>query len=437
MIVALFVWSCEDPTTLAVSKVFSTNKLQSVYVDTFSVVTSIVQLDTLLTHGTGAILLGKYKDPELGMIEASSYFQVTPNGFANDRNSVFDSMVLVLAYNHDYLGDTSVAVKVNVHQLTQQMVMRTFPNVPNIKYPAYNISPLGGFYNSSKVAYNPVPLVSANLKYRPRRDTVTIRMPDALGKKWFSFSQYDSGRKVLSPSYFVNNYFYGLHLNVDPSTNANVIGFKTSTTKLRFYYKRLVGNTLVRTHYDFPLSVPNAFQFNHIDYDRTGTALANLDKLQALSTRFTNHTAYIQAGTGLVTRLDFPTLKNFLSINNGVVLNAAYLEIYPVRGSYPKNFLPPNTLQLYTTDQSNLPLFNISGGTADLQLDYEHQVNTFYRYQVFQFVYNELKSSSVTITPLILGPVGQGSNLRRLYFGDRFYPNTQIKLKLYYSYVLN
>jgi len=436
MIVALFVWSCEDPTTLPVSKVFSANKLQSVFIDTFSVVTSVVQLDSIVTSGSGTLLLGKYKDVELGDISVSSYFQILPSGvFLPDRTSVFDSIVLVLPYSHDFVGDTTTTMRVNVHQLTQQMIIPTFPNVPNIKVPIFNFG--NGFYNTSKMTYKPTPIVSKTIKVFPRRDTVTIRMPDDLGKKWFSLAQYDSGRLFSNPINFINAYFYGLHINVDPSTNACVVGFKTAGVKVRMYYKRFVGNYLVRSHTDFTLS-SNAYQFNHIDYDRSGTSLASLQKLHAMSTKLTNNTAYVQMGAGLVTRLDFPSLKNFISINNGVILNAAYLEVYPIRGSYPKTFLPPPSLQLYATDESNMPLSVISGASAGIQFDYEHQVNTLYRYQLFPFVFGELKSNSVNITPLIIAPIGNmGGSVQRLYFGDRSFPNNQIKLKIYYSFVLN
>src|SRR5258707_7871113 len=79
MIVGLF-FACEDPTTLPVSKVFNGNKLQTAYIDTFSVITSTVQLDTVLTSGSGTMLLGRYHDDQLGFVSASSYFQIGYSG---------------------------------------------------------------------------------------------------------------------------------------------------------------------------------------------------------------------------------------------------------------------------------------------------------------------------------------------------------------------
>lgn len=434
MIVALF-FACEDPTTLPVSKVFNGNKLQTAYIDTFSVVTSTVQLDTVLTNNTNTMLLGRYHDDQLGFVSSSTYFQLGYSGtFVPDIRSKFDSIALILPYNRTYTGDTTNAVNIRVYQLTQQMQTRLLPSTPDIKTSVFNNA--SGFYNSSKVNYNPTPIVSASVKFTPHRDSVYIKMPKAFGAHWFSLAQQDSGKLFSNVVNFVTKYFYGLHIDVDPSTNACVLGFKANKMKIRLYYRQLNGDILKAVHTDFVMVNPG-YQFNHIEYDRSGTLLAGSQVLQPISTRSTNNVGYVQAGTGLVTRLDFPSLKSFFSINNGIVLSAAYLDINPVKGSYATNLLPPTSLALYATDGSNMPLSSI-GASSSITYDREFGVNTYYRYQLFSYIFGELKSSRGYVTPLILAPAGnQGSSVQRLYLGDRFHPETKIKLKIYYTYVLN
>src|SRR5437879_6124808 len=139
VIVSFFIWSCEDPTTLPISKVFSGNKLQTVFVDTFSVITSTVQLDSVLTNGSGTVLVGRYKDQELGIVSSSSYFLIGYTGsFKPETYSVFDSAALILPYNHSYSGDTSQAVNLNVYQLTEQMIVRTLPAIRDLKLSVFN-----------------------------------------------------------------------------------------------------------------------------------------------------------------------------------------------------------------------------------------------------------------------------------------------------------
>jgi hypothetical protein len=441
MVVSIFIWSCEDPTTLAVSKVFSSNKLQTVFVDTFSVVTSVVQLDSVLTNNSGTMLLGKYRDAELGTVSASTYFQVVYGSgqFLPDRRFIFDSAVLVLPYNHVFSGDTSKAVNVNVYQLTQVVTPRVLPVINDKKVSVYNSA--NGFFNTSKISRAPSPLATKKIKFSPHKDTTYMRLPDSFGSKWFKLAQSgsDSANRFFANVYnFVTYYFYGLNIDVDTNTDACIVGFNTSKVKIRFYYKKYNGDLLQETHYDFTVYNPRN-QFNHIEYDRSGTALASLQKLTPFSTLNTSNKGYIQSGTGLVTRLDFPSLKNFFSINNGIILNSASLEIYPVRGSYPKNFLAPSSLQLFSTDISNLPLGSIIGGNSSITYDYEFGVKTGYRYEIFPYIYGQLKSNSTFVTPLILGPTftNQGGSIQRTYIGDRFYPETKIKLKLFYSYAIN
>ena len=47
------------------------------YTDTLTVDASIVLLDSIVTSNTDNILVGRYTDPTLGLVEASSYFQIS------------------------------------------------------------------------------------------------------------------------------------------------------------------------------------------------------------------------------------------------------------------------------------------------------------------------------------------------------------------------
>src|SRR5689334_16153769 len=126
LMIVVILFSCEDPTTLPVSKVFNGNRLGTIYVDTFSVMTSTVQMDSVLTNGTGTVLLGKYRDDSLGYVSASSYFQMCylPYGnlqsgsFIPDVRSHFDSVSLIMHYNHTYSGDTTKPVTINLYQVS-------------------------------------------------------------------------------------------------------------------------------------------------------------------------------------------------------------------------------------------------------------------------------------------------------------------------------
>src|SRR6266536_1150170 len=102
-VIAFFALSCEDPAALSVSKVFGNSDLITASSDTFSVITSTVQLDTILTSGTGTLLLGEYKDPVLGAVVSSPYFQIGfTSSFVPGVNDSFDSIGLILPYNKQF-----------------------------------------------------------------------------------------------------------------------------------------------------------------------------------------------------------------------------------------------------------------------------------------------------------------------------------------------
>lgn len=436
LVIVTVAMACEDPNTLTVSRVFSGNNLQTIYSDTFSVFTSTVQLDTFLTNNTKTMLIGRYNDDRLGQVSSSTYFQIGPaNSFIPDFRSNFDSLVMVFHYNHTFSGDSTKPLKINGYRLTEQMVIRKQP-YGSIKLSAFNYA--DGFFSSSSFSQAPDTLFSGTIKkLYPHTDSVSLRMPDKLGALWFRLAQLDSGHIFSNPGIFVNTFFNGLHLEADASTQSCVVGFDVEKFKVRMYYKKFVNNLLRQTHQDFNV-YSSLYQFNNIKYDRTGTILSALQPYKGISSVLTNDVTYVQAGTGLVTRLDFPSVKSFFANQPNVILNAAYLVVSPEQGTYPKNTLPPKQLQLYATDATNIPLSSIPGGAAAISYDYQYGQNTNYTFQIYSFLFGQIKSGTNFITPLFLTPGGNlGDNIQRLYLGDRVHPNTKIQLKIYYSYAQN
>jgi len=433
-IAAVFGWSCEDPNTLAVSKVFSNNNLETIYSDTFSVVTSTVQLDTFLTGNTGTVLLGRYHDNQLGTVSSSSYFQLSYSyPFQPTFQSYFDSMVLVLFYNKTFSGDTTQTLKLNGYQVLEDIIPRRVP-IGSVQLSAFGN--YNGFFSSTQFAHSSSPIFSKSVKLFPHRDTVTLRLPDSYGANWFRLAQIDSGNIFSRPDIFSYAFFKGLYVAPDPSSTASVAGFTTSKLRLRIYYRKLVNGLLRNTHYDF--MVNGGFQFNNIQYDRSGTLLSSLQPNKSISTTLTNNTGYVQAGTGLVTRLDFPSVKSFFSNNHNVLLNAAYLTVSPEPGSFPLNLLPPSTLQLYATDQTNVPIVTFGGANAAIVYDNIYGINTHYLFTLYSYFFGQIKSSTNYITPVFITPGGSlGGNVQRVFIADRFQGYSRIKLQLYYTYVPN
>jgi hypothetical protein len=438
----VIVWvflSCEDPTALSVNKTFGSNDIVTAYVDTFSVITSTVQLDTFPTNGSGVVLLGEYKDPELGTVNSSPYFQLGfTNAFKPDLRNTFDSMVMIMPYNKQFYGDTTQTVTFSLHQLTQLLETRLAPASKDLKLSVFNY--FNGFYSNSESPYNPTPIITKSVVFRPHNDSLIFRLPDALGAKWFRLAQTqpkDSATFFTNPADFISKFFYGVHMKVTSSGGGAIAGFKASGIKFRLYYKQLVSDVNKQFRVDFTLQ-NTGYAFQNIKYDRTGTTVAGLAARNAIPSAQTNHVTYVQAGTGLATKLEFPSVRTFFS-DRRIMLNAAYLEIYPVPATYPRSLAPPTSLNLYLSDQSNIPLGSITGGIGVIAYDREYNINTKYTFSMFSYWQQQLTSSNINSVPLILAPSNTllGSSTQRVIIGDRFHPTSKIKLKIYYSYVPN
>jgi hypothetical protein len=449
VVFVLFV-SCEDPGILKGDENFGTSRLKTVLIDTFSVVTSTILVDSLPTTGTNQVMLGRYQDPFLGNVSASTFFQIGYSGsFAPDRNSSFDSIGLVLPYSKYFYGDTTQAQTIHIHQMTSIPRLRTPLPIridDNISF--FVASTQSAIYNTSTANFNPTPITSVTVKFSPKRDSLYIKLPASFGQNWFDLAQADAIAGT-STSYFnntnsfINDFFNGLHLTTDAGVNASVVGFRSNRVKIRLYYKRLFGDLLQQTFFDFPIRNASA-QFNRIQSDRSGTPLATLTGRTSISSTLTGNATFVQSGIGLATKVEFPTLKSFFSERNLILIDAT-LEVTPVRNTYSTIFPVPNTLSLYVTDQSNVvlnraPAIDRSGFlSANIVYDFEYGIKTKYTFPLVNFLGGELASNFNSITPLVIAvaPPAYFSEVNRLVLGDQRNLQHKIKLKIQYSYVQN
>ena len=110
-------------------------------------------------------------------------------------------------------------------------------------------------------------------------------------------------------------YLKGLVLVPSGSNSASVIGFNVSTSKVRLYYSKYQADQDETSYLmDFTISDVSK-QFNSISSDKTGTLIQNLPiSSSRLSSTLTNKQGFIQSGTGVACRIDFPNIKQFKNI---------------------------------------------------------------------------------------------------------------------------
>jgi hypothetical protein len=312
LLLSAFFFACENPTDLQIPG--TGNEASSYFTDSLKLTLETYQMDSATTNQNVA-LVGSYIDPSFGAVTSTAYLQptlmqesnpltgvVSSISFDMDDNHIYDSLVLVLLNRDNVIfGDSLAKMTVNVHRLTEEL-------------------PSKNYNYDSKIGYNPNPLASVTIDRSSLRtsndslpDFVRIRLPEAVAEELKKIEGTETG----SDKDKFNRAFKGFALTVNAGANSvnvfNLGSISSSSTSVSalLYYVHEEGKTEALA-YRFEFA---AGRFNQISYNRSNTAIAKLtDKTQSIDIAETNGNTYIQASTGLATRIKFPELAQLGNI---------------------------------------------------------------------------------------------------------------------------
>jgi hypothetical protein len=426
----LAISACTKPQISFQSVYNGDNATNVVQVDTFAVQLSTVFLDSFVTSGSSAQLLGRYIDPFFGTITSRSFTDIgAPAPLPTlDNNSVYDSIQLILRINKNFYGDTLNTQRFLVSQLTQVL---DFPGIQT------------AFFNIDSIPYDPAILGSIAVKINPTAgltsqrvgDSLKISMPYNYGQQLFGLL-YRQPDTLTNPALF-RGYFKGLTVYPDPNFPGAMYGFR-DTIVLRIYYHE-PGPVTVQKTADF--TTINAFtQFNQISADRTGTPLQALTQTNPeISSRLTGNQAFFQPATAVYTKLLFPTITNLLAYQDYLAVMKAVLIIKPVQGTYSPLYNLPPQVNLTLTNQANTIGAVLPYGSGNLSIDYLYGTNTSYTYDITTYIQNALtqgaENNAKNGLMLIAPGTVTNTQFNRIVMGDAYNSQTsnQISLQIYYA----
>ncbi|WP_269243142.1 DUF4270 family protein [Flavobacterium limnophilum] len=395
-------------------------------IDTLTVDVSTINFDSLVTSNQSRILIGNYTDPILGEVKSESYFELTPTtytlGSSSDTqtvNYVFDSIAMILKYDRYYYGDTTKVQTINIHQLTQK------------------VKPVVGddnFYNNSVLSYDSKSIGSRTFYPKPiGKDSVNIQMDATFGKNLFNKLK---NNEITSSDEF-NDYFKGVVIKPSTANSSNVIGYTTACV-MRMYYKQANSNSEDTYTKDFTIADVTK-QFNNISLDKTGTILQNLpDSRNKLSSELTNNSAFIQSGTGIACRVDFPFIKQLKYISEKGVIVDAELIIKPIKNSASALYPIKDSLQVYECDHLNRisKILTNSGGSQMLAklntTPDEFNENIGYKINIGSFLNQEMLKTSGSKSSLIFTFPNIAKGVNRIVLGNQKNTENKLQLKIYY-----
>ncbi|GAB3934362.1 DUF4270 family protein [Larkinella terrae] len=398
------------------------DEMQLQYIDTVTVNLSTIMVpDSFITSSDSSVLVGRWNDSQTGLMSARGFASLSyvSNDLPDQKGIRFDSLVLELVHAYS-VGDTLSPFTLQVHQLQKPL----------------EIGPV--HYNTQAVAYNTSPLLQTTVvpQFKEEIRQIRLRIPETLAKTFYdkliskeinsaeTMSDFWKGMAFLSSS--TNNVFLGLNLT-------------SSLSGIRLYYR---GNDISQTNYNllFPFQ---ASQFTQLTNNRTGTPLQAL-KVQsdAVSSRSTQNASFVVPGAFLSTRIEIPSLTEFIKPENFIGLNLAELIIEPVRKDVRDNAPPPSNLGLYFTNNQNETTEAVPGtstGATSAVAAYTFLPNAIeledaYVFNITHYINQVIKGQAVNRPMLLRVPVGQSTMktmLQRAMLGNRQNATDRIRLKLY------
>jgi hypothetical protein len=452
--VCAFILSCSSEAYFTIGTSWVDTNLKLVYIDSCRAKVSTVRIDSTPTYNRGTILVGKYKDVNTvtdenltGTIKATSFIEISNPSVSTDlgNNTIFDSLVIEMRFNGFYMGDTvNDNMHLFVHQLSERMKLDVVVGTEV-------------YYNTTKFAYNPVPLAEATFPIRPNNmeagktldggiiiEPVRIKLPDSLGQEMLEkiaskADEFDSNEKFL-------DYFKGMVFVAGNDVDA-IAGFRADTSfKINLHYHIQEEFKMEKV---ITFSINSINQFNNIITDRSETKLQP-DRFteNEIESHLTDNLAFISAGDGLYAKIEFPELHDILLTSAYGIVEQAVLEVRPVYGTYQKYTPIPPSLSIAASDisgetESALTDSQGQSQTGSLRVDPQFWDNTLYTFDVTSFVQYQMSApaNQKMFLTLKFTSTDMQNSTQRLVIGDNDHAiragnityYNRIKLKLYYN----
>ena len=384
------------------------------YYDNYPVELSTYKTDSFITSGHSSWSIGYHRDSWFGNTEAAGYTELLlpDENPLKSQSVLFDSLVLVLKPNGAYYGDTTLPIYYVVNSLTQ-----------NIR----NEDDDTRYYYPRTFSYDPVPVGTRTVAIRPNRDTlITIRLNDALGQDLFQKLRTNAV-EIQTQSAFTN-YIKGFRIGVDTSLTNTLAYFSIPSDSmiLRLDY-RINGTTFQEKKLNFRVNTNR--QYNYLKTDRQNTAISIFTeyKKQLKSSPLTGHKAFIHSNLGTMVKINIPDLLSLKELHPFVQVLKAELIVRPAPGTYSYPYVLPAALSLYSTDESNALIGQLTDATGqsvltgNLVIDQLYGEQTYYSYDITAFIKSVISEGQFSKSALML-TASTGTtetSLQRLVINDQ------------------
>ncbi len=284
--------SCSDnQKSISVGEDWINSEIKVYTFDTLAIEATTFQFDSLIVNSTDNLLVGSYKDDIFGRITASSYLKFTGLSFNIEDKAKFDSISLILNYDTYSFADTASVQTLNIYRLSEEMETDENSNL----------------YRNSNFEVEPSPLSTFNYSPRPHQnDSIQISIAADIGQELFDKIQNDE----ISNNNNFNDALFGLVIVPDSLNNSSIVSFSKENSYLRLYYS--IKDEIENEDNFIDFSVNTLGSFHQITNNNATYFSSIEDQMDQIPSTQTNNQVYVQSGTGIATRIDFPNFKESL-----------------------------------------------------------------------------------------------------------------------------
>jgi len=453
MVMALVFSSCEYESMerYNMGNDFLDDPTQVLMIDTLTVHTSTIMMDTILTSKSTRILAGRLKDPMGVETYAEGYFRITvPTIPTFHETAEFDSASFILFPDRYWYGDTTKIARFNISYLDE-----------DIRYDQDTRS----IYQNNRFKPKSSVFVSFSINLSDFQDSIVVKIPHEEAKKYYDMV-YDESSLITEPDSFKNE-FKGFVIQPADDDISFVAGFVVNPDsawkpKIRVYYhdNQLDGDFKDKNlFFDYPLlSKEDSCSFyvsSYISNNFEGTLFEGLVAGESsLPSSQTGEITMVQGGVNVRTKIDIPYIDNLYNLGYGSIFKAE-LIFEPIDALYNDFFTLPKSFTMFLLDKRNSQQSNIalpvidSENTTSIATLYQNPVfenQTLYKFDVTRYVKDEYDSKAVSSYKLALSMPATafstssykmdrtiGNSVDRVYIGSPGKKQNRMKLKVYMS----
>ncbi len=338
MAAAITLFSCKK-TDENVGLITPDQNLDLLVLDTFTILTSTVEEDSLFVSQLTARLLGSVYHPEFGTSRASivTEFRIPQVNFNFGPGAELDSIVLTLRYRDSgsFNGNPQANQLIKVYDLNERLYIDSNYFSNRVFQRSFTAV---GEYNGRFNTYDSITLIEKGLpvKYpahlRIRLDNNTI------GQRFINASTTD----FSSNENFLNNILKGLYIDAEQVGTVDGIVAQFLMTSVYSGITVYYNDTSKAV---FPILNTCAFSSIY-DNDFSGTPIAS----QIADPNSNYNTTFLQSKAGAKTKITIPNLLSLVSGETRYAVVSAKFTFKVDPSSITSGFNPPERLNLFAID---------------------------------------------------------------------------------------